>query len=242
MLSKTQFWRTITGLVLFAIAFGYVEAAVVAYLRSIYTPIRAHFYPPSSADELFPLLTLDQLRILGPEHTARLNTELGREFATMLMLSGVALVAARKPREWIAAFLLCFGIWDITFYAFLKLLLNWPASLLTWDILFLLPVPWVGPVIAPILVSVSMIVAGFYGLWREYNENPFPMTRARWAFIGLGGLLVFLAFIYDFPNTARGGNPNTFRWDIFLVGEGIAVLAVITALWRRSATRGAEKG
>src|SRR5690349_2988847 len=154
MPSKTQFWRTITGLVLFAIAFGYVEAAVVAYLRSIYTPLRAHFYPPSSAGELFPLLTLDQLRALGPEHTARLNTELGREFATLLMLSSVALVAARKPREWIAAFVLCFGIWDITFYAFLKLLLNWPASLLTWDILFLLPVPWVGPVIAPILVSI----------------------------------------------------------------------------------------
>ena len=234
MSSKTRFWRTITGLVLFAIAFGYVEAAVVAYLRAIYDPIRAHFYPPSSAGELFPLLTLDQLRILGPEHTARLKTELGREFATMLMLSGVALVAARKPREWIAAFVLCFGIWDITFYGFLKLLLNWPASLLTWDILFLLPGPWVGPVIAPILVSVSMILAGFYGLWREYNENPFPMTRTRWAFIGLGGLLVFLAFIYDFPNTARGGNPKAFRWDIFLVGEGMAVLALISAVWRRS--------
>jgi hypothetical protein len=242
MPSKTQFWRTITGLVLFAIAFGYVEAAVVAYLRSIYTPLRAHFYPPSSAGELFPLLTLDQLRVLGPEHTVRLNTELGRELATMLMLSGVALVAARKPREWIAAFVLCFGIWDITFYGSLKLLLNWPASLMTWDILFLLPVPWVGPVIAPILVSVSMIVAGFYGLWREYNENPFPMTRARWAFIGFGGLLVFLAFIYDFPNTARGGNPNAFRWDIFLVGGGIAVLALLSAVWRRRARRGAEKG
>jgi hypothetical protein len=232
MHSKTQFWRTVAGLVLFAVAFGYVEAAVVAYLRSIYTPVRAHFYAPSSAGELFPLLSLDQLRALGPEHIARLNTELGRELATLLMLSGVALTAARKPREWIAAFVLCFGIWDITFYGSLKVLLNWPASLLTWDILFLLPVPWVGPVIAPILVSVSMIIAGFLGLWLEYNENPFHMTRARWLFIGLGGLLVFAAFIYDFPNTARGGNPNAFRWDIFSIGEGIALLAFITAVWR----------
>jgi hypothetical protein len=230
---RTEFWRTIAGLVLFAVAFGYVEAAVVAYLRSIYVPLRAHFYPALSTTELFPLLSLDQLRTLGPEHTARLNIELGREFATLLMLSGVALAVARKLREWVGAFVLCFGFWDIAFYSFLKLLLNWPASLLTWDILFLLPVPWVGPVVAPILVSISMIVAGFLWLWREYGDNPFHMTRARWAFILLGGLTVFVAFIYDFPNTAGGGTPNAFRWDVFFVGEAIALLAFATPTRRR---------
>lgn len=237
MRSKTQFWRIVVGLILFSIAFGYVEATVVAYLRAIYTPLRSHYFGRTSAGELFPLLSLNQLRALGPEHILRLKTELAREFATMLMLSGVALIAARKPREWIAAFVLCFGIWDITFYGFLKLLLDWPASLLTWDILFLLPVPWVGPVLAPILVSVSMIVAGLFGLWREYCDSPVPMTRARWALIALGGLLVFAAFIYDFPNTARGGNPNAFRWDLFLIGEGMALLAFVTAAWHGRKTQ-----
>lgn len=229
MNSKAQFWRTIAGLVLFAAAFGYVEAAVVAYLRSIYTPLRAQFYPGSSS-ELFPLLSLDQLRILGPEHIRRLNIELGRELATLLMLAGVALVPARKAREWTAAFVVCFGIWDISFYAFLKLMLNWPASLLTWDILFLLPVPWVGPVLAPILVSASMIACGLLLLWREQSGRPIALRAAHWAFIVLGGALVFAAFIADFRNTAAGGNPNAFHWWLFLAGEASGVAAFATAL------------
>ena len=142
--SRAEFWRVIAGLVIFSAAFGYVEAAVVAYLRSIYTPLRMHFYP-GSADDLFPLLSLEQLRMAGHEHIVRLKTELGRELATMLMLGGAALVLARNVRQWVAAFLICFGVWDTAFYLFLKLLLHWPASLLTWDILFLIPVPWTGP-------------------------------------------------------------------------------------------------
>jgi hypothetical protein len=78
-----------------------------------------------------------------------------------------------------------------------------------------------------------MIVAGFLWLWREYGDKPFHITRARWAFILLGGLTVFVAFIYDFPNTARGGNPNAFRWDVFFVGEAIALLAFATTRRRK---------
>ncbi|HTU44441.1 MAG TPA: hypothetical protein VMF91_05235 [Bryobacteraceae bacterium] len=232
--SKAQFWRTIAGLALFAIAFGYVEAAVVAYLRSIYTPLRAHFYPGASS-ELFPLLSLDQLRTLGPEHITRLNIELGREMATLLMLAGAALAATRKPREWVAAFVLCFGMWDIAFYAFLKVMLSWPASLLTLDILFLLPVPWVGPVLAPILVSVSMIGAGLIVLWREFGERPVRIGALRWVVIVLGGAIVFVAFIADFRNTATGGNPNAFHWWLFGLGEALGLVAFGTGLNRNLA-------
>src|ERR1700685_2008159 len=199
--TRVPFWRMIAGLALFAIAFGYVEAAVVAYLRAMYAPLRAQFYPGSS-NELLPLLSLDQLRILGPEHIMRLNIEPGRELATLLMLAGVAVAATHRPREWFAAFVLCFGIWDIAFYAFLKMLLSWPVSLLTWDILFLLPVPWVGPVWAPILVSVSMIGGGVVVLWREYGGRPVQIGVARWAFIVLGGAIVFAGFIADFRKPA----------------------------------------
>jgi len=224
-----ELWRVIAGLVLFSVAFGYVEAAVVAYLRSIYTPIRAHFYP-GSANELFPLITLEQLQILGPEHLLRLKTELGREFATLLMLAGAALIAARNVREWVAAFLICFGIWDITFYLFLKLLLQWPASLLTWDILFLLPVPWTGPVITPVLVSLSMIGSGLIVLWREYQGRPVHITSIRWALIFLGGILIFAAFIWDFRNTASGGSPHSFNWILFIVGEAVGLLSFASSL------------
>jgi hypothetical protein len=233
---QARFWRTIAGLALFAIAFGYVEAAVVAYLRSIYTPLRAHFYPGTSS-ELFPLLSLDQLRTLGPEHLARLNIELGRELATLLMLAGVAAAATRNARQWVAAFVMCFGIWNISFYAFLKVLLNWPASLLTWDILFLLPVPWVGPVLAPVLVSVSMIGAGWPVLWREDSERPVQIGAARWAFIVLGGVIVFAAFIADFRNTTAGGNPRAFQWWLFALGEVVGIAAFVSGL-RSRVTRG----
>lgn len=224
-------WKTIAGLAVFAAAFGYVEAAVVTYLRSIYMPLRVRFYP-GSAGELFPLLSFDQLRMLGPEHIARLNIELGREFATLLMLAGVALAAARNRREWTAQFFLCFGIWDLTFYGFLKLLLNWPASLLTWDILFLLPVPWVGPVLAPVLVSISMIGAALITLYRENAQRPFHIGTTRWMLIVLAGAIVFYSFVADFRTTAAGGNPNAFHWAEFLIGEALGLAAFLDALLR----------
>jgi hypothetical protein len=198
-------------------------------VRTIYTPLHAQFYP-ENASELFPLLSLEQLRILGPEHLLRLKAELAREFATLLMLAGAAVIAARNMREWVAAFLICFGIWDITFYLFLKLLLQWPASLLTWDILFLLPVPWTGPVITPVLVSLSMIGSGLILLWREYHGHPVRITGVHWGLILLGAFLIFAAFIWDFRNTASGGNPNPFNWILFLAGEAVGLLSFASSL------------
>jgi hypothetical protein len=226
-------WRVVVGLIIFGVAFGYVEAAVVAYLRSMYAPLRAHFYPTVPPGELFPLLTLDQLSAAGSEHAKRLKIELGREFATLAMLASVGLIVARSAREWFAAFLVCFGIWDIAFYAFLKLLLDWPASLFTWDILFLLPVPWVGPVIAPILVSISMIAAGLVVLWREYHDRPVSITKSRWAVIVLGGVIVVAAFVWDFRNTTMGKSPNSFNWILFFAGELTGLFAFANALRSR---------
>ena len=76
------------------------------------------------------------------------------------MLAAAGLAIAGNFRQWLAGFMISFGVWDIFYYVFLRLLIGWPESLMTWDLLFLLPVPWVGPVIAPVLVSLSMIVAG----------------------------------------------------------------------------------
>lgn len=233
MASRGEWRRVVIGLVIFGVAFGYVEAAVVAYLRAMYAPLRAHFYPTASPGELFPLLTLDQLSAVGPEHAIRLKIELGREFATLAMLASVALIAARTAREWIAAFVVCFGVWDISFYLALKLLLGWPASLLTWDILFLLPVPWVGPVIAPILVSISMIGAGLVVLWREYHHKPVHIAGSRWALILVGGAIVVAAFVWDFRTTAMGRSPNPFNWTVFFLGEVMGLFGFASALWSR---------
>lgn len=124
------------ALVLFSVAFGYLEGAVVTYLRTLHEPARLHYYPNRAAGEMFPLLTFDQLRAAAPEQVETLYTEIGREAATMLMLAAIALAVSHNRRQWAAAFAISFGIWDTVFYATLKLLLGWPASLLTWDILF----------------------------------------------------------------------------------------------------------
>ncbi len=230
MAQQATFRRLVAGIVLFSAAFGYVEASVVAYLRTIYSPLHKRFYPTVGRDDLFPLIVPDQLRGLGEEHITRLNTELGRELATLLMLAGAAILGGRNIREWVAIFFVCFGIWDITFYLWLKVLLGWPPSLMTWDILFLLPVPWVGPVIAPVIVAASMIAAGLFVLWREYDGDPVRIGRLHWIGMSFGWLLVFLAFIADFANTTRGGNPNAFHWGIFLVGQSVWCATFYAAL------------
>ncbi len=225
-----RFVRIVLALVLFGISFGYVEAAVVVYLRTTYVPIRQATFQSVPNNELFPLLQVEHLQAAGPHYVRLLWTELGRELATMVMLAAAGLAIGRTFREWLAAFAIAFGVWDIFYYVFLKLLIDWPGSLWTWDILFLLPVPWVGPVIAPVLVSLSMIAAGVVVLGRESLERPVYCGAAHWALIILGGLVVIAAFCWDFPNTAAGGWPNPFNWPMFTLGEAMGAAGFVHAL------------
>jgi hypothetical protein len=218
--------RAIAALFLFGISFGYVEAAVVVYLRAIYDPIRARLHPERGPQDLFPLITQQELANAGPENPRRLLIEVVREAATMVMLGAVALAAARNLQEWIAAFVITFGVWDISFYAFLKLMIHWPESLSTWDILFLIPLPWVGPVWAPVLVALSMIVCGLIALRAGAVRGRMP----HWIGILAGAAVIVIAFVWDFRNTTAGGIPNPFNWPLFLVGEAIGLSAFLLAV------------
>src|SRR5580658_8066911 len=195
-------------LLLFGTAFGYLEAAVVSYLRTLHEPARRHFYPDRPSGELFPLLTLNQVRAAGQEQQKTLFVEIGREAATMLMLAAIALAVSRNARQWSAAFAIAFGVWDIAFYAGLKLILGWPASFFTWDILFLIPLPWVGPVIAPMLVSAAMIAAGIWCLRREELHRPLRIGLWNVAGVLLGALVIILSFTLDYRNILSGGLPH----------------------------------
>ena len=218
--------------VLFAVAFGYVEAAVVVYLRVIYDPVRASLNPDQPPGSLLPLITLDQLRKADPAHVRTLRIELGRELATMITLVAVASLAVRRRGEWIAMFMISFGVWDIAYYAGLKAMIDFPASLLTWDILFLLPVPWLGPVLAPVIVSLSMIGVGLMLLVRAGYGRPLRATRVHWGVIAAGGFIIILSFCWDYLRTAAGELPGPFNWYIFATGEGIG-LAAFAHSWRR---------
>ena len=217
--------RTVAILLLFGVAFGYLEAAVVSYLRILHEPARRQFYPDRRSGELFPLLTLERVRAAGPEQQKTLVVEIGREAATMAMLAAIALAVSRNAGQWTAAFAIAFGVWDIVFYACLKLLLGWPDSLLTWDILFLIPVPWVGPVIAPVLVSLAMIAAGVWRLWRDAAGRPLETGPWNAAGVVLGGLVIILSFTLDYRNILAGGMPHPFHWGVFGLGMGIGAVS-----------------
>lgn len=222
-------FRPLLILLLFGVAFGYLEGAVVTYLRALHESVRLHYYPGLPASELFPLLTLDQLRAAAPEQMRTLAAEIGREAATMAMLASIALAVARNARQFAAAFAISFGIWDIVFYATLKLLLNWPASFLAWDILFLIPLPWVGPVIAPILVSAAMIIAGMWCLWREAAGRPLRIRYWNIAGVLAGAFVIVVAFTLDNRNILAGGLPHPFHWGVFAFGLGIGLVSYALA-------------
>jgi hypothetical protein len=224
----------LTALVLFGVAFGYVEAAVVVYLRAAYEPLHERLYPSEHADPrlggLLPFIPLSHLQREGPAFVDWAATELAREAATLLLLAAAALAVARNFRTWFAAFVLAFGLWDLFYYVFLKILIGWPESLLTWDILFLVPVPWVAPVLAPELVALVMVIAGGVALVREARGRPLRLTWTHWLALVVGGLMIVGAFCKDFQHIEQGGLPHPFDWPLFAAGLALGVAAFAHSL------------
>jgi hypothetical protein len=232
---RASFRRVFWSLVLFGLAFGFVEAAVVIDIRAVYEPLHQRLHPSAEADDLFPALTLDDLRTAGPMHLKLLRVELAREAATIVMLVAIALACARNWREWLGGFLIAFGVWDIAFYAALRLTIGWPASLATWDILFLLPVPWAGPVVAPMAVALGIIVAGAAILRREDMGQRVRLGPIPLATILLGGVTIVVAFSWDWRTVVEGGRPATFAWGIFLTGGIVATFGFLASFRRERA-------
>jgi len=207
--------RRIVWLITFAVAMAYVESAVVVYLRTIY-------YPQGFS---FPLV------LLPPGMVA---IEMGREVATLLMLLGVAMLAGADRWDRILVFCVGFGVWDIAYYIWLWVFLRWPPSLLTWDVLFLIPVPWIGPVVAPVVVSVVLVVGALLLLRKRAGGEPidFPLSLRILALAG--GVLVLGSFMLDFQVVLRQMEPPPFRWGLFGTGAALAVAALVIALRRKS--------
>ena len=148
MLQKANLKKQIFTYTIFAIAMAYLEAVIVVYLRLLYYP------------EGFSFLLKD---IPQPV----LFIEIGREAATIIMLWFVARLADPYFKIRFSFFLFSFAVWDIFYYIWLKVLLDWPASWLEWDILFLIPVPWIAPWLAPVIVSICFIVVALIILNRK---------------------------------------------------------------------------
>lgn len=144
-------------LIIFAIAFGFVEAGVVTYLRALTPTSVGH-------GEYTTILNLGFMTFIHPTIPilpSPLSTiETVRELATIVMLGAVSYLAAQKIRQRVGAFMIAFATWDIFYYIFLAVLSGWPKSLFDIDVYFLIPVPWIGPVITPIIISIALFIFG----------------------------------------------------------------------------------
>jgi hypothetical protein len=204
---------------LFAIAMAWVEAAVVFDLRTMVDRIQP--YQPN------PLPLVGKL---GP-------VELVREFATLVMLFTVGVLAGRTARTRWGYALVAFGIWDIFYYVFLKVMCGWPQSLLDWDILFLLPLPWWGPVLAPMLIAALMIAWGTLATLFEPKPVSKVSNATLWSICLTGVLLALYVFMTDALRVAGQGVevirnvlPTGFNWLLFLPALAMMAAPVVALL------------
>jgi hypothetical protein len=216
-----QYLLKMICLALFGVAFGYVEASVVVYLREL-------FYPQGFA---FPLAVLPDRLII---------VELFRELATFVMLLAVAAVLGERFWERFGYFIILFGIWDIFYYVWLKATIGWPATLLDWDILFLIPLPWIGPVIAPVLISALMIAIGL-SITRLYERGyRFSAPAVTWVAGVAATLLILYSFMRDTDATLREQMPQPYPYWLLCVGLLLYLVGYVLA-YRRAISGVADR-
>jgi hypothetical protein len=177
--------------VVFGIALAYIEAAVVVYLRTIFHP----------AGFTFPLTEFG----ISPLWKRLLLIETGREAATLVLI-----FTASRLRQRFAFFLTIFAVWDIFYYIWLKVLLDWPSSVMDWDILFLIPTAWAGPVMAPILISFTLLIFAIIILYRSCRARVPRLTPAGWLTFIVATLVVVASFCIANPISIGRYSPQAF--------------------------------
>jgi hypothetical protein len=219
-------WKRLALAVAFGIAFGYIESAVVVYLRAI-------FYTKGFD---FPLEVFD----VTATGRRLLFTEVGREVATLALMLTAAWLFGRTRWERIAWFLVIFAVWDVFYYVWLKVLLDWPASPMTWDILFLIPAIWASPVLYPVLISLAMFAFGTAILYRGAQGRP---PAATW-YDGLGWLAGILIIVVSFclggPHVTQPDYAEYFPWPLFALGYFLSIIPCLACL-RRTPAREYER-
>jgi hypothetical protein len=198
------------GIWVLALVFGWIETSVVVYLREI--SVREGALPTIS-DLTNLQITLASL----PDRLVAL--EIAREACTLVLLAAVGWLAGRRPSDRIGAFFTAFGIWDLTYYAVLRFVSGWPGSISTWDILFLIPSPWVAPVWAPVTVATLLVLGGSYLFWTADHAR-----RYRWTDVGVlltsVGLTV-AAFLVESKTVVDHQVPEHFPHWLFWSGVAL---------------------
>ncbi|MBN2008967.1 hypothetical protein JW960_06455 [candidate division KSB1 bacterium] len=202
---KKAYINNLFWLGFFAIWMAYLESSIVVYLRALY-------YPDGFA---FPIKFI-------PNNIAII--EIGREAATVFMMLAISFLLSKRGWVRTAYFMFCFGAWDIWYYIWLKIFLNWPPSLFTWDLLFLIPIAWSGPVWAPVLVSISLIFGAVVILKIDHMGIHFHLLRNEWLAFLTAPLLIFISFVLEAPRIMKFAEPKFFHWEILILAEIVGFL------------------
>ena len=227
MKSLNPNWTRWWTVAFYAMAMAWVESAVVFYLRTMIDRIDPYQANP--------------LPIIGGFAVV----ELVRELATLVMLLAVGILAGRTWRARIGYAVIAFGFWDVFYYVFLKMICGWPRSVLDWDILFLLPMPWWGPVLSPVLIAGMMIAWGTLASQGEPFKRPFRSEWRLWTLNFVGLAMALYVFMADALRASRGGErairevlPTRFNWPLFIVALALMAVPIIhTARQLRSRRR-----
>jgi hypothetical protein len=190
--------------VVFSMAFGYIEAAVVVYLRAL-------FHPNGFT---FPMEVFDAT----PQAKRLMLTEVGREAATLVLILTGAWLFGNLRQERIAYFLIIFAIWDIFYYVWLRVLLDWPATLMDWDILFLIPMAWAAPVLYPVLISLAMFAFAVAILYRCAHGRPLAVTYIDWLGWSASLLVIVVSFCLGGTHMTEPDYAQYFYWPLFAGG------------------------
>jgi hypothetical protein len=207
--------------VVFALGMAWVEAASVYYLR-----VMVDRLDPYQANPLPMRGVLEQV-------------ELVREAATLLMLLTIGALAGRTWRTRLGYTAIAFGVWDILYYVFLRVICGWPKSLLDWDVLFLLPLPWWGPVLAPVCIALLLIAWGTLVSQRAVQIPPSAVAATWWRLNWLGVALALYVFMADSLRAVHQGLdvtktvlPQAFNWSVFVMALTLMAAPVAQLAWR----------
>ena len=206
--------KSLSAFIILFISLAYIESAVVVYLRELYYP--DGFY--------FPMKIIQN-------YIAWI--EIGREAATIIILWFSAVLAADKFKQRFAFFLFNFGIWDIFYYVWLKVFLNWPAEWLEWDVLFLIPLPWISPWEAPVIVSIGLIICAYLIL---KNPDRFPehiFNKQEWIIEIICASLILWSFLWQTDNVLKGGIPDYYPWWLFIIGFVSGILVFLNRFFNK---------
>jgi hypothetical protein len=213
--------------IVFSIAFGYIEAAVVVYLRAI-------FYPDGFT---FPIT------VFGEDATSLriLLTEIGREASTIVLIFTGAWLFGRNRQQRFAYFLVIFAIWDIFYYVWLKVLLDWPASIMDWDILFFIPVTWASPVIYPVFIAMTLFVFAVVILCGSCLARPIRTTFSDWLAFSLSALIVVESFCIAGVHITEPDYASYFHPWLFVVGYLLGVVMFVLCFLKSGPAREGPK-